>query len=75
MHRIVDNAAENRDRWNFLQHTRNLEGTLPDRSKWLLERVLRNTWLQEEFLHENSTPWDPKWKQSAVRAYRVQVDK
>ena len=74
MHRIVDNAAENRDMWNFLQHTQNLEGTLPDRSKWLLERVLRNKWLQEEFLYENSTPREPKRKQSAVRAYRVQVD-
>ena len=40
MHRVVDNAAENRDRWNFLHYPQNLEGTLLDGSKWLLERVL-----------------------------------
>jgi len=41
MHRIVDNPAENQRGWSFLCHLQNLQGTLPNREKWLLERVLK----------------------------------
>ena len=30
IHRIVDNTAENRDSWNFLQHSQNCSNMLPD---------------------------------------------
>ena len=50
MHRIVDNAIENRDGWNFLQHPQNRDGTLLFRDNWLLQRVLGEQWLQDEFI-------------------------
>jgi hypothetical protein len=49
MHRVVDNPAENSRSWNFLSHSHNTQGTLPVRDKWLLERVLKAEWLQDEF--------------------------
>jgi hypothetical protein len=40
----------------------------------LLERVLRNAWLQEEFLRANSPAEGAEWKPAAVRNYKAQVD-
>ena len=41
-YKLVDNPAENRNRWSFLQHYENLLGLLPDGQSWLLDRVLSN---------------------------------
>jgi hypothetical protein len=74
MHQIVDNAAENASEWNFLCHPQNQQGTLPCRDNWLLERVLRNDWLRDEFICAGSTAKQVRWKRKAVEAYRRQVD-
>ncbi|KAK3613976.1 hypothetical protein LTR56_027556 [Elasticomyces elasticus] len=54
MHRIVDDASENRKGWSFLQHPQNLDGLLPNREYWPLDRIVGCQWLQEEFFHEHS---------------------
>ena len=74
MHRVFDNASENAKGWSFLRHERNLASTLPDRENWLLERVLSHDWLQDEFFVPHSTTSSPTWNQSAVKAYKAQVD-
>jgi hypothetical protein len=61
MHRVTDNAAENARDWSFLQDLRNLQGTLPCRENWLLERVLDNPWLQDEFILSGSSAKQVRW--------------
>jgi hypothetical protein len=73
MHRLLDNAAENRLDWNFLQDTRNSKGELPDRRHWLLERVIQNDWLRDEFMdfdNQRKVTWD----HAAVHRYKQKVD-
>jgi hypothetical protein len=74
MHRIVENPAENARDWNFLQHLQNLNGTLPYRENWLLDRVLENKWLQEEFIRLETCAEQVQWRQKAVKDYKKQVD-
>jgi hypothetical protein len=74
MHRVVDNATENTRDWNFLCHPQNLEGTLPYRANWLLERVLKNEWLQQEFIFPDRIEGKVRWRQTAISLYRQQVD-
>jgi hypothetical protein len=74
MHRVTDNAAENARDWNFLQDPRNLQGTLPCRENWLLERVLGNAWLRDEFILPGSSAKQVRWNQAAVKTYRQQID-
>lgn len=73
MHRLVDNAAENRKEWNFLQDEANRSGPLPDRQDWLFKRVLSNEWLREEF-DGGIRKRKMLWKRSAVRAYKAKVE-
>jgi hypothetical protein len=74
MHRIVDNPTENARDWSFLQHPQNSNGTLPCRENWLLERVLENKWLQEEFICSKSSAEQVQWRQKAVKDYKKQLD-
>jgi hypothetical protein len=73
MHRLVDNAAENTHRWNFLQDTRNINGELPDRKDWILNRIVDNDWLRDEFM-EPCSIGKVTWNQRAIRAYEKKVD-
>jgi hypothetical protein len=73
MHHLVDNAAETAKGWSFLQHPENRKGPLPDRDRWLLERVLTQAWLQEEFCYPGKTG-QAMWRPKAVRAYMSKVD-
>jgi hypothetical protein len=50
MHRLADNAAESARGWNFLQDSRNIGGELPDRKDWILNRIIENGWLRDEFI-------------------------
>ncbi|KAI7722752.1 hypothetical protein KC353_g226 [Hortaea werneckii] len=74
MHRVVDNPAENSKNWNFLSHPTNLQGTLPTRDNWLLERVLKTEWLQDEFFCSKDTTTQLVWSQKAVRSYNSRVE-
>ncbi|KAK5126519.1 hypothetical protein LTR08_004674 [Meristemomyces frigidus] len=74
IYRIIDDASENRKGWSFLQHPQNLDGILPNRDNWLLDRILECQWLQEEFFHESCHNKKPHWNQKAVQAYLLQVD-
>jgi hypothetical protein len=74
MHRIVDNPAENQRGWSFLCHPQNLQGALPNREKWLLERVLKTQWLREEFMCPESTAQHPVWNQKSCQDYLLKVD-
>jgi hypothetical protein len=74
MHRVVDDPTENQRGWSFIRHSKNLQGTLPDRGIWLLKRVLDAPWLQEEFIYPESTPNEPRWNQKVCQDYLQQVD-
>jgi hypothetical protein len=41
---------------------------------WLLKRILENPWLQEEFIHPESTITEPTWKQKVCQDYLLVVD-
>jgi len=73
MNRLVDDAAEGRFGWNFLQDTRNLEGELPNREDWLLERVIENDWLRDDFMAFSETG-KVVWNQKTVLNYKEKVD-
>ena len=73
MHRINDNAAENRYGWSFLQSKHNLKSQLPNRQKWLLDRVLQNERLREEFVTVERAK-TVAWNVIAVRNYKSMVD-
>jgi hypothetical protein len=73
MHRLVDNAAENTHGWNFLQDTRNINGELPDKKDWILNRIVDNDWLRDEFM-EPCSIGKVTWNQRAIRAYEKKVD-
>lgn len=60
MHRVVDDPTENQKGWSFIRHSKNVQGTLPDRGMWLLKRVLDTPWLQEELIYPESTPKEPR---------------
>jgi len=69
MNHLVDNAAESCIGWNFLQDTRNLEGELPNREDWLLERVIGNDWLRDKFMAFGETG-TVVWNQTTVLDYK-----
>lgn len=73
MHRLVDSAVEGARGYGFLQHPNNLAGPLPDRRHWLLERVLQNDWLLDEFVVEGGAP-QVLWKTARVQQYMQDVD-
>ena len=71
-YKLVDNPAENRNGWSFLQHHENLLGPLPDRQSWLLDRVLSNEWLHEEFLSKDAAG-RTIWQYGNAKAYKEKV--
>jgi hypothetical protein len=71
-YKLVDNPAENRNEWSFLQHNENLLGPLPDRRSWLLDRVLSNEWLYEEFLGKDAAG-KTVWRYGNAKAYKEKV--
>jgi hypothetical protein len=73
MHRLVDNAAESARGWNFLQDSRNVRGELPDRKDWILNRIIENDWLRDEFLDRDTTG-KVVWNQRAVRTYGDKIN-
>jgi hypothetical protein len=73
MYRLVDNAAENAHGWNFLQDTRNINGELPAKKDWILNRIVDNGWLRDEFM-EPCSMGKVTWNQRAIRAYEKKVD-
>ena len=66
--------TENQKGWSFLRHPQNLQSALPDRQMWLLKRILENQWLQEEFIHPESTTTEPTWNQKVCQDYLLVVD-
>lgn len=75
MHRIMDRPVENRRNWSFLNHEGNAKGPLPDRRRWLLERVLYNDWLREEFTSvDTDGPTGIVWRKKAATVYKQRVD-
>jgi hypothetical protein len=50
-----------------------MRGPLPNRERWLFERVLENDWLREEFLNPGQTG-KALWQQKTVQAYQARVD-
>lgn len=75
MHRVVDNAAENARDWNFLQHPQNRQGALPCRENWLLERVLGQDWLRDEFIHSQGPKKQVRWRRGAIDAYKQRINR
>jgi hypothetical protein len=73
-YKLVDNPVENRNGWSFLQHHENLLGPLPDRQSWLLDRVLSNEWLHEEFLSKDAAG-RTVWRYGNAKAYKEKATK
>lgn len=72
MHQVTDNASESQCGWNFLESARNQAGPLPKRDHWLLERVLDEDWLKEEFLKDDGHGCI-QWRPAVVERYKVKV--
>ncbi|GAB7336620.1 hypothetical protein MBLNU13_g10315t1 [Cladosporium sp. NU13] len=72
LHTVRDNPTVTDNSWNFLQDNRN-KASLPDRSTWMLRRVLDNEWLRDEFV-STDTYSKVEWKPKALQGYRRQVD-
>jgi hypothetical protein len=51
-----------------------IQGTLPNRDDWLLERDLKTEWLQDEFFCSKDTTAQLVWSQKAVRSYNSRVE-
>jgi hypothetical protein len=66
---LKDDPTISEPGWNFLKHKGNL--ALHGYEDWLLMRVIRTDWLQDEFLDNQQ---GAKWKKQAVIRYLKQVD-
>jgi hypothetical protein len=66
---LKDDPSIGEPGWNFLKHVEN--SALHDYEDWLLTRVIKTDWLQDEFLEGQQSA---KWKKQAVRCYLKQVD-
>ena len=73
MHRVADDASNNSCSWNFLKLERNTTGQLPIRNNWLLERVLDEHWLSDEFLKDAGSG-NLKWRPTVVQRYKTKVE-
>ena len=69
---IKDNAAEGERGWNFLKDPRNRH-VLPDGANWMLNRVLTNDFLRDEFLYADPKSLKATWVQRAVDQYTDRV--
>lgn len=75
MHRLVDGPVESRRGWSFVDHENNRKRPLPDGKRWLLDRVIHNKSLLEEFVDcspgaSNKTLWRSK----AALAYQKKAE-
>jgi hypothetical protein len=70
--RIRDNPTNIENGWNFLKDKRN-QGILPQRDTWLLQRVLQDDRLRDEFCsldNQQRVVWEPR----VIQSYLRQVD-
>jgi hypothetical protein len=67
---LQDNPAESTPGWNFVRHPANT--MLHGYEKWLLNRVLDNTWLQKDFFESRL---QARVRLRAVEDYLSQVDR
>ncbi|KAM0716822.1 hypothetical protein Q7P37_007625 [Cladosporium fusiforme] len=75
MHRLVDRPVESRRGWSFVDHENNRKGPLPDRRRWLLDRVIHNKSLLEEFVDCSPGASDKTlWRSKAALAYQKKVE-
>jgi hypothetical protein len=75
MHRLVDRPVESRRGWCFVDHEGNRKGPLPDRKRWLLDRVIHNQSLLEEFVDCSTGALDkPLWRRKPALAYQRSVE-
>lgn len=72
IHRLRDDHSSNKKGWNFLQDPRNLD-QLQGGGRWLLDRVLANDWLKEEFVYLTNEG-QVRWKKAAVKLYVSKVE-
>jgi hypothetical protein len=70
---LAGNAAESARGWNFLQDSRNISSELPDRKDWILNRIIENGWLRDEFI-DTAAPGNVVWNQRAVRVYGGKIN-
>lgn len=73
MHRVADDASNSSCSWNFLKLERNTMGQLPIRDNWLLERVLDEHWLSDDFLKDAGSK-NLRWRPTAVQRYKIKVE-
>lgn len=73
LRRLKDDPSQNARSWSFLADPRNRE-ELPDRSRWVLDRVLDTEWLRDEFLKVKSDG-SFHWLHRSVDRYLYRVDR
>lgn len=66
---LKDDPTIDEPGWNFLKHAEN--SALHGYEDWLLTRIVKTDWLQDEFLESKQSA---KWKKQAVHRYLKQVD-
>ncbi|KAF4534198.1 DNA helicase ATP-dependent RecQ type [Lasiodiplodia theobromae] len=75
LHRLQDDHSNSQNRWSFLQDPKNAaEFGLPGGSdSWLMNRVLDNDWLRDEFVRLGKKR-ELRWMKPAVSQYLIKVD-
>jgi len=68
---LRDNAANTSNQWNFLRDPRN-QGILPSGERWILDRVIAQSWLHAEFLGFDDRN-QPTWNHATVQGYITRV--
>jgi hypothetical protein len=64
---LKDNLAKADSGWNFLKDVRN-ESELPKGDRWILDRVMMQDWLQDEFL-EIKEDGKLRWRTESAQRY------
>ena len=74
LHRLQDNHANTQQGWNFLKDPRNEAVLEPGGESWIMNRVLGNRWLRDEWVMLTKNQSSLQWKKLAVRAYFSKLD-
>ena len=74
LHRLQDNHANTQQGWNFLKDPRNEAVLEAGGERWILNRVLGNRWLRDEWVKLARDCCNVQWKKPAVSAYFTKLD-
>jgi hypothetical protein len=76
LYKLEDNHANNQGGWSFLNDTRNAGALRCGKSgagQWLMDRVIENEWLSDEFLYLGKNS-QIQWQKKRVEEYFQEVE-